>query len=250
MIKKSLSIIVITYNNFDELFRTLNSLSPYFSLYNVVVINGGKCAKTKSLLDSNPLITSISEPDEGISDAFNKGIAVSSENAITFLNSGDVMLDNNFYEDAIQKIESSDFVFGDIDYDHVDNGVYTKEVNRRWPLASFNHQALVYKKNLIASHLFDKTFFYAMDYEQVMRCLKDHAIYSYSEHKSIKMFSGGASHNHPFKTIYACYKAIAKNRYYDIKTIYYVGVHTLKIVVRALLPESAVKLVLKFKYKS
>lgn len=245
-----LSIIVITYNNFDELLRTLDSLKPFSSIYNVVVINGGTCEKTRSLLQKDQLITSISEPDEGIADAFNKGVKAANSGAVTFLNSGDIMLNNEFYEDALHKINSYDLVFGNIDYDHGKNGVYTKRVNRNWPLASFNHQALVYKKDLALSHPFNKTYSFAMDYEQILRCLKDRAKYTFSDKKSIKMYSDGTSHSHPFKTIASCYRAIYENKYFSIRSLFYVGLHNFKILIRYLLPESITSLVLKLKYKN
>ena len=44
-----LSIITVTYNNFDDLFCTLNSLNKVKGIEKVVV-NGGECHKTKEYL--------------------------------------------------------------------------------------------------------------------------------------------------------------------------------------------------------
>ena len=65
-----ISIITVTYNNFDDLHRTLESLKNVPKIEKVVV-NGGDCAKTKEYLGDLDGIV-ISEPDNGISDAFNK----------------------------------------------------------------------------------------------------------------------------------------------------------------------------------
>ena len=67
-----ISIITVTYNNLDDLHRTLDSLKKVDGIEKIVV-NGGECAKTKKYL-SDFDGTAISEPDKGISDAFNKGI--------------------------------------------------------------------------------------------------------------------------------------------------------------------------------
>ena len=44
-----ISIITVTYNNFDDLHRTLDSLEKIDEIEKIVV-NGGKCAKTKEYL--------------------------------------------------------------------------------------------------------------------------------------------------------------------------------------------------------
>ena len=67
-----ISVITVTYNNYDDLHRTLNSLKNVDGIESVVV-NGGDCNKTKKLLSNYDGIA-ISEPDKGISDAFNKGV--------------------------------------------------------------------------------------------------------------------------------------------------------------------------------
>ena len=64
-----ISVITVTYNNFDDLYRTLDSLEEVEGIEKVVV-NGGMCAKTKEYLSDFDGI-SISEPDKGISEAFN-----------------------------------------------------------------------------------------------------------------------------------------------------------------------------------
>ena len=67
-----ISVITVTYNNYNDLLRTLHSLKNVDDIESVVV-NGGDCNKTKKLLSNYDGIA-ISEPDKGISDAFNKGV--------------------------------------------------------------------------------------------------------------------------------------------------------------------------------
>ncbi|SVA43116.1 uncharacterized protein METZ01_LOCUS95970, partial [marine metagenome] len=64
-----------------------------------VVVNGGDCEKTKEYL-SNFNGIKISEPDNGISDAFNKGVAAANGENVMFLNSGDVLLSPNYLKEA------------------------------------------------------------------------------------------------------------------------------------------------------
>ena len=85
-----ISIITVTYNNFDDLHCTLDSLKKVEGIEKIVV-NGGDCAKTKEYLSDFDGI-SISEPDKGISDAFNKGVSRANGDTVMFINSGDVLL--------------------------------------------------------------------------------------------------------------------------------------------------------------
>ena len=114
-----ISIITVTYNNFDDLHRTLDSLEKVEGIEKIVV-NGGECAKTKEYLSKFDGIA-ISEPDKGISDAFNKGVTKASGDNVMFLNSGDVLLSPDYLKEAEKIINynpeisfvHSDLVFED-----------------------------------------------------------------------------------------------------------------------------------------
>ena len=67
-----ISVITVTYNNYNDLHRTLYSLKNVDGIESVEV-NGGECNKTKKLLSNYDGIA-ISKPDKGISDAFKKGV--------------------------------------------------------------------------------------------------------------------------------------------------------------------------------
>ncbi|PIP88848.1 MAG: hypothetical protein COW01_03620 [Bdellovibrionales bacterium CG12_big_fil_rev_8_21_14_0_65_38_15] len=104
MIKK-ISIITITYNNFEELVKTLKSIPEHQSIESVV-INGGTCKDSVSFLDCYNG-RSVSEPDKGISDAFNKGVQLSSGDYLMFLNSGDIISKPKIFLSLINIICSS-----------------------------------------------------------------------------------------------------------------------------------------------
>ena len=114
-----ISIITVTFNNFDDLYRTLNSLNKVKGIEKIVV-NGGECTKTKEYLSNFDGIA-ISEPDKGISDAFNKGVSHANGENVMFLNSGDILLSPDYLHEAENIIKfnpeisfvHSDLVFED-----------------------------------------------------------------------------------------------------------------------------------------
>lgn len=107
------SIITINYNNSEGLERTLKSVrSQSYSDYEHVVIDGGSKDNSVDIIKSyeDHLSFWVSEPDGGIYNAMNKGVANSNGEYCLFLNSGDVLCDNNsllricsneFYEDVV-----------------------------------------------------------------------------------------------------------------------------------------------------
>ena len=113
-----ISVITVTYNNYDDLHRTLHSLKNVAGIESVVV-NGGDCKKTKKLLSNYDGIA-ISEPDKGISDAFNKGVTRATGENVMFLNSGDVLLSQDYLQEAEKIIDFNpeiSFVHSDLLYD-------------------------------------------------------------------------------------------------------------------------------------
>jgi len=87
-----ISIISITQNNLEGLKKTIKStLSQNFDDFELIVIDGASTDGSKIFLQSisDPRFHSISEPDTGIYNAFNKGVAQSSGDWIIFMNAGD-----------------------------------------------------------------------------------------------------------------------------------------------------------------
>lgn len=92
------SIITINYNNSVGLERTLRSVrSQSFSDFEHVVIDGGSNDNSVDIIRSygDHLSFWVSEPDGGIYNAMNKGVANSNGEYCLFLNSGDVLCDDN-----------------------------------------------------------------------------------------------------------------------------------------------------------
>ena len=96
-----ISLITLTFNNYDQLVDTLNSIPKDKSVESIVV-NGGTCQDTFNYLkDYNGKV--INEKDDGISDAFNKGILASTGKYIMIMNSGDILLREEIFQRELKK---------------------------------------------------------------------------------------------------------------------------------------------------
>lgn len=92
MTQPLISIITISYNCADAIERTIRSvLSQRYTDFEYIIIDGGSTDGTADIIcRHNPhLAYWVSEKDRGISDAFNKGIAVAKGKYINLLNAGD-----------------------------------------------------------------------------------------------------------------------------------------------------------------
>ena len=163
-----LSIITITLNNFEELLRTVESVRDLNGCEHII-INGGECPQTLDFLQGY-YGKSVSEPDQGISDAFNKGIRLSSGDAIIMLNSGDILLDRTYPARASQILDQDpqiDFVHADLIFEDTLIGSYIMRPLRTKNVLSpnigrgmpYRHQSMVVRKEV-----YDRVGFFNLDY--------------------------------------------------------------------------------------
>lgn len=94
-----LSIITICYNNAEGLKKTLNSVRKLkTNEIEYIVVDGKSTDETSEILNQNKDIIDIqiSEKDDGIYNAINKGIKLSHGSLIGLIHSGDFYLENAF----------------------------------------------------------------------------------------------------------------------------------------------------------
>ena len=86
-----LSIITICYNSESSIKNTIRSVEEQvFNDFEYIIIDGGSSDKTLEIIKQHSIIDKvISEPDDGIYDAFNKGIQNAKGEIVGVLNSDD-----------------------------------------------------------------------------------------------------------------------------------------------------------------
>jgi glycosyltransferase involved in cell wall biosynthesis len=99
MFQPKLTVVTIVYNNVRDIERTvLSVLNQTYSNIEYLVIDGASTDGTLELLKKyeGRLTKLISESDEGIYDAMNKGLALASGDYILFMNSGDEIYTSDY----------------------------------------------------------------------------------------------------------------------------------------------------------
>jgi glycosyltransferase involved in cell wall biosynthesis len=112
-----LSIITVNLNNREGLKKTISSVvSQTRRDFEYLVIDGGSDDGSTEVIRSfeKKISKWISEKDEGIYEAMNKGISLSTGEYLLFLNSGDYLYQDETISLLWNELGSADIVYGDI----------------------------------------------------------------------------------------------------------------------------------------
>lgn len=114
---KLITIITINYNSKVGLERTLKSVvNQTYQNFEYIVIDGGSNDGSKELIElySNKITYWISEPDNGVYNAMNKGILKATGEYLLFLNSGDEFYTLNVLKENLKFIHTHDLIYFNI----------------------------------------------------------------------------------------------------------------------------------------
>jgi len=220
------SIITATYNNQSTITDAINSVASQ-SYQNIehIIIDGASTDNTISIINEvkGKVSKIISEPDEGIYDALNKGIKNSTGDVIVFLHADDIFAENTIIEKAANLFleKQPDSIYGNLQYVAKED---TNKIIRYWKSGKFTFSKL--KKGWMPPHptffvkkkiydnlgIFDTNFRIAADYDIILRFLgKNKISTAYLPTVMIKMRIGGESN----KSI----KNILKKMKEDVKAL-------------------------------
>lgn len=203
-----ISIITVCFNAEDTIADTIQSvLSQDYEDVEYIIVDGKSTDRTLEIIQSyQKRIKLISEKDQGIYDAMNKGINIANGDVIGILNADDFYKNNQVLTDVMNAFaDNISIVYGDIEY--VKNNDLNKVV-RKWKSGVFRpgkfkwgwmppHPGFFIKKSCYESYgLFNLSLSTSADYELMLRMLEVHNLNHIYISKTItSMRIGGVSNS-------------------------------------------------------
>lgn len=199
-----LSIVTVCRNAERTIADTLRSVAGQHDVsgrIEHIVVDGASTDNTLNVVKSFPSVRWISEPDQGISDAFNKGIRISKGIWILFLNADDHLADDNVLTEILPHLEGAwDIVYGKMIIVDAESGAALRELGneRAWKhlheRMTLPHPALFMRRDYFDRYgEFSVDYKIAMDYELLLRGYH-HARFHYVPRVITRMFNAGISH--------------------------------------------------------
>lgn len=159
------SIITINYNNAEGLRRTLHSIASQTNKdYELIVVDGGSSDNSKEIIEESlsefPANSWVSEKDNGIYNAMNKGVRMSKGDYCLFMNSGDCFFADTSLEDSIPYLnDTTEIVSGAVKTDK-----FSKDAPKAEDLSlsffikdSMNHQSTYIKRELLLKFQYNES---------------------------------------------------------------------------------------------
>lgn len=215
--KPHLSIITVTFNAKQTLPITLRSIQEQtWRDWEHILVDGASKDGTVELIrayaQDNPKVRWISEPDEGIYDAMNKGISMARGEFLIFLNAGDSFWESTTLERLFTKAPpNADFLYGEHRYVSLQGEVLPRRRHRPYPQNTVHakdfrtgmvicHQAMIVRRKLVP--LYETKFRPGGDIDWVIRILRKNPLTYDSGMILVRYLVGGDAEQHIWRQIW------------------------------------------------
>ncbi len=201
-----ITIVIATYNAADTLPRLFQSIAAEKrDGVEVLIIDGGSTDRTAEIASQSPVVDRmVSEPDRGIYDAWNKGVAMAEGEWVMFMGADDELLPGalDTWLDIINSLPANstcEYICGCNEF--VDeSGNLLKVIGQppawrrmRKSMAAAHVASLHHRDRLFHAHgLFDLNYSICADYELLLR-RREHLHYRFTDKHIARMHAGGMS---------------------------------------------------------
>ncbi len=201
-----MSIITITFNAVETLERTIASVEAQdYRAIEYIVVDGGSTDGTMQVVGRHASTVGrcISEPDDGLYYAMNKGLKVATGEYVWFLNAGDELNSPDTVSRVMNSDRGADVYYGDTVITSMDGSVIGKR--RLAPPESLTaesfrngmlvcHQAFIARRSLCPQY--DTRYKYSADYDWCVKILKSARKVVNTHETLVRFLDGGVTSSH------------------------------------------------------
>ena len=198
------SIVTVVLNGEDGIEKTINSvISQKYKHIEYIVIDGASTDGTLEIIKKNSMHIDnwISEPDDGIYCAMNKGISLANGDVIGIINSGDIYYESTIglIVDSYNKNPGEIIIFGEMNRCFDDGSMIHYDMNEEC-VSSLNKKMSVFHPSTFVSAevyykcgTYDSRYYISGDYDFIKRVINAGINYSIVNNSLALMESGGVS---------------------------------------------------------
>ncbi len=204
------SIITVVYNAVNLLEKTIaNVLNQSYPHIEYLIIDGGSTDGTLELITKHDhdIAYWVSEPDQGLYDAMNKGIKAATGDYLWFINAGDLI----YLPDVTERIFSgsppwADVYYGDtmlVNSNYQEIGLRRLRPPKKLSWKSFQkgmlvcHQSILVKRSI--ADAYDLNYQHSADFDWVIKALKK-ADHIYNTKMILAAFLDGGQSKHNIRS--------------------------------------------------
>jgi putative colanic acid biosynthesis glycosyltransferase len=250
--KTRLGIVTVCFNDLAGLKKTAESIRQQTcSSLRWIVVDGASTDGTPDWLRTRParLASFISEPDQGLYYAMNKGIDALKDQTdyIIFMNAGDVFADRTVLEKIANGIETAArqpvLVYGD-SFEQL-NGTLIHRSSRKYSWIErgmFTHHQAIFFASWLEGLRYDTRYRLSADYELIFRIVRNHSPdqLMYLPMPVCTFLMGGVSHSRRLSGIKEDYRIRREAGLGVLKSSILYVIHVLIFAIKVSVPGSVV----------
>lgn len=182
-----ISVITVCYNSENTIEHTIKSvIGQTYGNIEYVIIDGKSSDNTLSIIGryKDKITKVISEKDNGIYDAMNKGVAYSTGDYLFFLNADDKFYDNYVIEKIVSRLSehATDFIYGNLNVVNKDkNTSFIKKqdkLNKIYLLKNTPCQPTLFSHRRVFERcgIFNTDYKIVSDYEWILKAILEYKV--------------------------------------------------------------------------
>lgn len=175
--QEKVTVVTVCYNCREDLQKTLISvISQKYTNIEYIIIDGGSTDGSLEIIKAHQsnITKWISEPDNGIYDAMNKGIELATGEWILFMNAGDVFHDDSVLDKIFNRSFSDNtaIIYGDVELDFGNGRKLERKLNnftQETVISDLCHQGLLTRTSVLKDIKYDTNYWICADLDSFVK---------------------------------------------------------------------------------
>ena len=251
-----ISVITVVFNAEDFIETTVqNVISQTYENIELIIVDGGSSDSTLRILGQYKKYIQklVSEPDDGIYNAMNKGVNMASGDWIVFMNAGDQFSSSNVISSIFNLCRGPEkIIYGDVIVNYGDFSFLKRagDLARMWTGMKFSHQSAFIEVSYHKCNKYDESFRIAADFNFFLNAYKNQVQFKYVNIPISTVIIGGVSEQNRLQTIKdsrAVVHSVLHNKFYDYVYVFILIDTKFRNFIKAIFPKALIHLIIKLK---